>query len=130
MTTITPEALPSLHATVLWCTFALAFVFGAIAHRTNFCTMGAIADIVNFSDWTRMRQWVLAIGVAIVATSLLAASGLIDARKALYTGPRFTALSYVLGGLLFGFGMVLAGGCGSRTLVRAGAGSLKSIVVF
>lgn len=130
MNSVTPEALPALTSTVLWATFALAFAFGAIAQRTNFCTMGAVADLVNFGDWTRMRQWVLAIGVAIVATSLLAAGGQIDAGKALYTAPRFTVLSYALGGLLFGFGMVLAGGCGSKTLVRAGGGSLKSLVVF
>jgi hypothetical protein len=130
MNTISPEALPGLTATVVWSTFALAFVFGAIAQRTNFCTMGAVADIVNFGDWTRMRQWLLAIGVAIIGTSLLAASGQVDASKALYTAPRFTVLSYVLGGFLFGFGMVLAGGCGSKTLVRAGGGSLKSLVVF
>ena len=127
---VTAAALPGLKATVLWSTFALAFVFGAVAQRTNFCTMGAVADIVNFGDWTRMRQWLLAIAVAILGTAVLAATGAIDLAKTIYTAPRFTVLSYVLGGLAFGFGMVLAGGCGSRTLVRLGGGSLKSVIVF
>lgn len=127
---IDAAALPGLTSTVLWSTFALAFVFGAVAQKTHFCTMGAVADLVNFGDWTRMRQWLMAIGVAIVATGLLAATGLIDPTKSIYTGPRLLLLGYVLGGLLFGFGMVLAGGCGSKTLVRVGGGSLKALVVF
>jgi len=126
---VTVAALPGLKATVLWSTFALAFVFGAVAQRTNFCTMGAVADIVNFGDWTRMRQWLLAIAVAILGTTALATAGVIDLSKTLYTAPRFSLLSYVAGGLTFGFGMVLAGGCGSRTLVRLGGGSLKSLIV-
>jgi|LNFM01.1.fsa_nt_gb uncharacterized protein len=127
---IDAAALPGLTSTVLWATFALAFVFGAVAQKTHFCTMGAVADLVNFGDWTRMRQWLMAIGVAIIATGLLAATGLIDPAKSIYTGPRLLLLGYVLGGLLFGFGMVLAGGCGSKTLVRVGSGNLKALVVF
>jgi uncharacterized membrane protein YedE/YeeE len=129
MNEITAAQLPALTATVLWSAFALAVVFGAVAQRTNFCTMGGIADLVNFGDSNRLRQWLLAIGVAIAATSVLAATGIIDTTKTIYAAPRFTWLSYILGGLLFGFGMVLAGGCGSRTLVRLGGGSLKSLVV-
>ena len=129
MNEITAAQLPGLTATVLWSAFALAFVFGAGAPRTNFCTMGGIADLVNFGDTNRLRQWLLAIGVAIVATSVLAATGQIDTTKTIYATPRFTWLSYIVGGLMFGFGMVLAGGCGSRTLVRLGGGSLKSLIV-
>jgi uncharacterized membrane protein YedE/YeeE len=124
------SALPSLTRSVLWATFVLAFVFGAVARKTHFCTMGAVADLVNFGDWTRMRQWLLAIGVAVVATGALAASGTIDLGQSIYTGPRLLLLGYVLGGVLFGIGMVLAGGCGNKTLVRIGGGSLKSLVVF
>ena len=130
MPPIEAAALPGLTATVLWATFALTVLFGFVAQRTHFCTMGAVADIANFGDWTRMRQWLLAIGVAIVATSALAATGQIDPAKSLHATPRFPLVGYVVGGLLFGFGMVLAGGCGSKTLVRVGGGSLKALVVF
>jgi hypothetical protein len=127
---IDAAALPGLTRTVLWCTFALAFVLGLVSRKTNFCTMGAVADLVSFGDWTRMRQWLMAIGVAVVAAGLLAAGGVIDLGKSIYTGPRLLLLGPVLGGLLFGFGMVLAGGCGVKTVVRMGGGSLKSLVVF
>lgn len=130
MQPIDAAALPGLTATVLWATFALTLLLGFVLHKTNFCTMGAVADIANFGDWTRMRQWLLAIGVAILVSNALAATGVIDSSKSFYTAPRFTFLGYIFGGLLFGFGMVLAGGCGSKTLVRLGAGSLKALVVF
>jgi uncharacterized membrane protein YedE/YeeE len=122
--------IASIHSTVVWATFALGLVLGAVMLRTNFCTMGAVADIVNMGEWTRMRMWACAIGVAILGTQLLAATGFIDPGMSIYTTSNFTWLSYLVGGSLFGFGMVLASGCGSKTLVRLGAGSLKSLVVF
>jgi hypothetical protein len=115
---------------VLWAAFSLAVVFGAIAQKTHFCTMGAVADIVNIGDWSRMRMWVLAIGVAMLGFNAMVAGGWLDAGKSIYAVPRLTWLSAVVGGLMFGFGMVLASGCGSKTLVRIGGGNLKSVVVF
>jgi len=117
-------------AQVLWAAFGLSLLFGAIAQRTHFCTMGAVADIVNIGDWSRMRMWALAIGVAMLGFNAMVAAGWIDAGKTIYAAPRLTWLSAVVGGAIFGFGMVLASGCGSKTLVRIGGGSLKSVVVF
>jgi uncharacterized protein len=122
--------LPGLTQQVLWATFALAVAFGAIAQRTHFCTMGAVADIVNMGDWARMRMWVLAIGVAILGFNGMVALGWVQAKDTVYAGPRLLWLSATVGGLMFGFGMVLASGCGNKTLVRIGGGSLKSLVVF
>ena len=125
--------MPQLHALetqVLWAMFAVAFSFGALAQRTNFCTMGAISDVYNMGNWVRMRMWGLAVGVATVSFYLMVWLGWIDASKSIYGGARLPWLSALLGGAMFGFGMVLASGCGSKTLVRIGAGSLKSLVVF
>ncbi len=116
--------------TILWLAFAVAFVFGAIGQKTHFCTMGAVADIVNMGDWNRMRMWLLAIGVAILGSAVLHATGQIDLGKSIYRTPTFTWLSYLVGGSTFGIGMVLASGCGAKTLIRIGGGSLKSVVVF
>ena len=110
--------------------FVLAFVFGAVAQRVSFCTMGAVTDVVNFGDWRRMRMWLLAIAVAIAGAAALQAAGLVDLSKSIYTGSKVAWLSHLLGGFLFGFGMTLASGCGSKTLIRAGAGNLKSLVVL
>ena len=120
----------ALSRTVLWGGFVLAMLFGAIAQRTHFCTMGAVSDIVNIGDYTRMRQWALAAGVATLGFGGLVFAGLIDPAKTLYASNRWLWLSGLVGGLMFGFGMVLASGCGNKTLVRIGGGSLKSLVVF
>lgn len=122
-----PAALASM---VVWGAFALAFVFGAVANRTNFCTLGAVSDVVNMGDWSRMRMWLLAIAIAILGTAGLQLMGQIDVAKSIYTTPNFTWLSYIGGGFLFGVGMTLGSGCGSKTLVRIGGGNLKSVVVF
>jgi uncharacterized protein len=111
-------------------TFALAFVFGAVANRANFCTMGAVVDIATYGDWRRMRMWALAIAVAIAGTGILVSSGLIDTAKSIYTTKEVRWVSCLAGGFLFGFGMTLASGCGSKTLIRVGAGNLKSLVVL
>ena len=110
--------------------FLLAFILGAVANRTNFCTMGAVSDVVNMGSWGRMRMWLLAIAVAILGTQALQLAGLIDITKSFYVRSNVTWLSYLLGGFLFGVGMTLGSGCGSKTLVRLGGGSLKSLVVF
>ena len=75
-------------------------------------------------------MWLLAIGVAILGSAALHATGQIDLDKSIYRTPTLTWLSNIIGGICFGIGMVLASGCGSKTLIRIGAGNLKSIVVF
>lgn len=122
--------LTTLTQQVLGIFFLLSLVLGAISQRTHFCTMGAVSDVVNMDDWTRARQWMLAVGVAMVGFAALSHTGQIDASKTLYAGSRFLWLSAIVGGLLFGYGMVMASGCGNKTLVRIGGGNLKSLVVF
>ncbi len=127
---MTEAELPRLISQVLWAALACGVAFGAVAQRSHFCTMGAVADIVNMGDWTRMRMWLLAIAVAMIGFNALVYTGVLDAKHSVYTGAKLLWLSYLVGGLMFGFGMVLASGCGSKTLVRIGGGSLKSLVVF
>jgi uncharacterized membrane protein YedE/YeeE len=124
-----PE-LNALAAKVLLAAFFLSFAFGAIVQRTHFCTMGAVSDAVSMGDYTRLRQWALAAGVAILGFWALVAAGQVDPARTLYSGNRWIWLSGLVGGTMFGFGMVLASGCGSKTLVRIGGGSLKSVIVF
>ena len=119
-----------LTSQVLWLTFALSAVFGAIVQRTRFCTMGALADVMTTGNTQRLRQWVLAAGVAVLGFGLLSAGGWIRAADSVYAGPRWMWLSSLVGGGMFGVGMVLASGCGAKTLVRMGTGNLKGLVVF
>lgn len=116
--------------TIVWWGFGLGIVFGFIANKTNFCTMGAVSDVVNMGHWGRMHAWLLAIAVAMIGTNVLAYFGYLDLSKTIYTGNNFPWLAYIVGGLCFGVGMTLASGCANRTLVRVGGGNLRSVVVF
>jgi len=115
---------------VAMASFLVAVVFGAVVHKTNFCTMGAVSDWVNMGNKGRLRAWFLAIGIAILVTQALQYKGLIDTTEAIYLTPNFGWLGHLLGGFLFGVGMTLASGCANRTLVRVGGGNLKSLVVM
>ncbi|HSN32862.1 MAG TPA: YeeE/YedE family protein [Ideonella sp.] len=119
-----------LPALVLWGGFALAFAFGAVAQYTNFCTMGAVSDVVNMGHWGRMRMWLLAMAVAVLGTTALATAGLVDLSRTIYQRPTLPWASLLVGGALFGIGMTLAGGCANKNLVRAGGGSVRSLVVL
>ena len=110
--------------------FLLALVFGFVASRSNFCIMGAVSDVVNMQHWGRMRLWMLSVAVAIGLTSLLALSGQIDITKSVYQRPLIPWLSLLLGGVVFGVGMTIAGGCPNKNLIRLGGGSLRSLVVL
>jgi uncharacterized protein len=115
---------------VTWGAFMLAFVFGAVGNKTNFCTMGAVSDWVNMGDKNRMRMWLLAVAIAVIGANALHLAGVVNLSKSIYQAPNFTWLSYIVGGFLFGVGMTLGSGCGSKTLIRIGGGSLKSVIVF
>ena len=117
---------------LLWGTFLLALVMGAVANKTNFCTMGAVSDWVNMGDTGRMRAWLLAIAVALLGVTVLEAMSLADPDHAFppYRMGQLVWAENLLGGLLFGIGMTLGSGCGNKTLIRMGGGNLKSVMVF
>ncbi|MDH3629587.1 MAG: YeeE/YedE family protein [Gammaproteobacteria bacterium] len=122
---------------LLWA-FGLSIVFGAIANKANFCTMGAVSDWINIGDHNRMRSWLLAIVTAIIGVGILEYSGSIDLSLTTsnetsnppYRSANFIWLRHLVGGLMFGIGMTLASGCGNKTLVRLGEGNMKSVVVL
>ncbi len=122
--------IQSLQTQVLWAAFAVCVAFGVLAQRTNFCTMGAISDIVNMGSWTRMRMWGMAVGVGMIGFYVMGSLGWINVSETIYSSGHVLWMSALVGGALFGFGMVLASGCASKTLVRIGEGNLKSLVVF
>lgn len=110
--------------------FVLGIALGALALKSNFCTMGALSDIVFMGDWRRFRSWMLAAATALLGAQSMQLLGLVDLGATGYASANFSWLSDIVGGLLFGYGMTMAGGCGNKTAVRLGAGNLKSLVVF
>ncbi len=117
----------------LWSTFVISLMLGMVANKTNFCTMGAVSDLVNMGDSGRFRAWVLAATVALIGVLILEGLGhanLSSTTLPPYRGSEFQWGRYLLGGFLFGIGMTLGSGCGNKTLIRIGGGNIKSIFVF
>ena len=118
--------------TLLIYTSILGFILGYVVNKTNFCTMGAVSDLVNIGDSSRLKAWLLAITTAIVGVTSLEYLGMVDVsesripyRNSVLFWPR-----YIIGGIMFGIGMTLASGCGNKILIRIGGGNLKSIFVL
>lgn len=122
----------TIHQQVLLTVFVLALVLGVVAHKTNYCTMGAVSDWVNMGDTGRMRAWVLSMAVALSGVVILEATGTISLSETFppYRTANFAWLRYLVGGLMFGIGMTLGSGCGNKTLVRIGGGNVKSLTVL
>jgi uncharacterized protein len=113
-----------------WGGLAIGVVFGVLLERTRFCAMGALSDLVAFGDRRRLRAWLLASAVAIIGAQSLQAAAVVDLGLSMYLAPSLNWLGNILGGLMFGIGMVFAGGCASRNLVRLGGGDLRAVVVL
>ena len=107
----------------------IGLLYGAIGLLSGFCMMSGLRGWWAEGDGRLARTYALAMGVAIAASQLLAARGTVDLGKSIYLQTSFSVPVMFLGGLLFGYGMVLSNGCGSRALVLLGRGNLRSFVV-
>src|SRR6202789_4161768 len=107
----------------------IGLVYGAVGLLSGFCLMSGLRGWWAEGDGRLVRTYALALGVAVALTQVLAAGGTVDLGKSIYLQPSFSAPVMFLGGLLFGYGMVLSNGCGSRALVLLGRGNLRSFVV-
>jgi uncharacterized membrane protein YedE/YeeE len=121
--------LPSGANIVVYAGLLIGLVYGAVGLLSGFCLMSSLRGWWAQGDSRLIRSYALALGVAIAATQLLAARGVVDLGKSIYLQPSFSAPLMFFGGLLFGYGMVLSNGCGSRALVLLGRGNLRSFVV-
>lgn len=108
----------------------IGFAFGVIVFKTNFCTMGSISDIVSFGDYRRFRAWVLAAVTALLGAQFLQYAEVVELARSMYLAPSVNWFGNVLGGLMFGYGMVFAGGCPSRNLARVGGGDLRALMAL
>lgn len=107
----------------------IGLVYGAVGLLSGFCLMSSMRGWLAKGDGRLVRSYALAIAVAIAASQFLAGNGMVDLGKSIYLQQTFSAPVLFLGGLLFGYGMVLSNGCGSRALVLLGRGNLRSFVV-
>jgi uncharacterized protein len=126
----TPLAPETAARFVLWGGLLLGLVLGAAGQASRFCVRGAIDDMASLRRPGRLLSWMLAVAVAMVLVQALIAFKLFDAGRTIAWGGNFVWASYLVGGAIFGFGMILAGGCPQRSLVKTGSGDLKSLVTL
>ncbi|HLJ04666.1 MAG TPA: YeeE/YedE thiosulfate transporter family protein, partial [Acetobacteraceae bacterium] len=110
--------------------FAIGALFGALARWSGFCLRGAIEDALTTKNAPRLRAFLLAMAVAVIALQALVLTGRLDISKAVVLPASLAWGAALLGGLMFGAGMVLTGGCGTRLLVLSAGGNLRSVVSF
>jgi len=107
----------------------IGLAYGAVGLLSGFCLLSSLRGWWAEGDSRLIRTFALALAVAVIATQSLAGYGAMDLSKSVYLQPSFSIPLMFGGGLLFGYGMVLANGCGSRALVLLGRGNLRSFVV-
>jgi uncharacterized membrane protein YedE/YeeE len=108
----------------------LGIVFGAAAQHSRFCVVSAVSNLVLMRDYRQLHAWLAALAVALIGTGLLEWSAWVPVADSAYRRPSLDWLGSLGGGLVFGYGSMLAGGCASRTLVRVGEGNLGSFVAL
>ncbi|APX89428.1 YeeE/YedE family protein [Brevirhabdus pacifica] len=104
-------------------------ILGLAARLGSFCTLGAIESAFYGEDQRRARMWGVVLGTAITAIYLLEAGGQIDLQRTIYHQFDWNPLASIIGGLIFGYGMALAGNCGFGALARFGGGEIRAMVV-
>lgn len=122
------EALP-IGAIAALAGLAAGTVFGLAARFGGFGTLSALRAALELGDQRRLRLWGIVAGVAIVATFGLDTLGYVRIQATPYHAQGWYPAAVVVGGLMFGYGMALAGSCGFEALVRAGAGDLRALVI-
>ncbi len=105
-------------------------LLGAVVQRSGFCMSAAVSNLVLMRDYRQFHAFLVAIAIALAGTQLLDITGLVDLQASIYLLSRINWSGALLGGLLFGFGTILAGGCIGRTLVRVGEGNISAILAL
>ena len=115
---------------LIWGGLAIGLALGAVLERSRFCMVAALSNFVLMRDLRHLHAYLAALAVAIAGTAWLETTGLVAIAESGYRAARLDWVGAVAGGLLFGFGALLAGGCAGRTLVNAATGNLGSLLAL
>ena len=105
----------------------LGLVFGIAAQRSAFCTRSAVLSVLHARDGRSLGTWLVGFAVAILGVQWLLYSGSLDVAETRFFSTAQSLSGAVIGGLVFGVGMILARGCVSRLLVLGASGNLRAI---
>lgn len=106
----------------------IGVLFGIFAQRSRFCLRSAVVEFWSRERNGRLAIWLFAFASAVVATQMAIMAGWLDVSQARQLSARGSLSGALVGGLLFGVGMILARGCSSRMLVLAANGNLRALL--
>ncbi len=108
----------------------IGLLFGAIVQRSRFCLVAAVSNLVLVKEHSHLHAYMAALAVAIIGTAFLEQGGWVAVADSAYRAPSLNWSGALLGGLMFGFGAMMAGGCATRTVVRVAEGNLGALVAL
>jgi uncharacterized membrane protein YedE/YeeE len=103
-------------------------IFGVSAQHSRFCLRAATAEVATGHPADRMAIWLIAFFAALLATQIAVLSGVLEVSSARQLAATGSLSGAIIGGLLFGSGMILARGCASRLLVLSGTGNMRALI--
>src|SRR5574343_1777840 len=106
----------------------IGLLFGLFAQRSRFCLRSAVVEFWNREGSDKLAVWLFAFSAAVIATQLFITRGWLDVSQARQLAATGSLSGALVGGLLFGIGMILARGCSSRMLVLASNGNLRALL--
>jgi hypothetical protein len=106
----------------------LGLGFGFLGQRSKFCLRAAVIEFWHRRFGEKLAVWLLAFSTAVVAVQVLVLSGQLDVSTARQLSAQGSLSGALVGGLLFGLGMVMTRGCASRLLVLSANGNLRALL--
>jgi len=106
----------------------IGLLFGFFAQRSRFCLRAAVIEFWHGKFAEKLSVWLLAFASAVVAVQALILSGALDVSGARQLANRGSLSGALVGGLLFGAGMIMTRGCASRLLVLSANGNLRALL--
>lgn len=116
------------HAALALAGLLVGLAFGVFAQQSKFCLRAGVIEFAHQQFGPKVAIWVLAFSAAVAATQFSIVMGWLDPSQARQLATRGSISGALIGGLLFGCGMILARGCASRLLVLSATGNLRALV--
>lgn len=114
----------------VWGGLMLGVLLGLVLQRSGFCVRAALANAFEGKDKAKLRAYLLAVAVALASSQVLVGLGLVDLAATPYLRASVPLMGLVIGGVVFGAGMMLAGGCPSRLMVRSAEGQGGALLTW
>ncbi len=106
----------------------IGLIFGFFAQRSKFCARAAVIECCDGTWGLRLGVWLMGFAVAILAVQAIVLVGFLKPESSRHLGTPGSISGAVVGGLMFGMGMIMTRGCASRLLILSANGNLRALL--